>query len=149
MLTLQNYTGFQFTYGLPFVQAFLKGTTGAATGLLGVLLVQSGIISSLKLQTGGAVFAAAIIFGSAQYLFTRIVDQQAKSILDSAGSRNDPASNPKVPPGAPTPKLQTTPDLPVSVSEAPTAPAPKAQTTPDPPVSGPVPAEQTEPRPGP
>lgn len=149
VLTLQNYTGFQFTYGLPFVQAFLKGTTGAATGLLGVLLVQSGIISSLKLQTGGAVFAAAIIFGSAQYLFTRIVDQQAKSILDSAGSRNDPATNPKVPPGAPTPKLQTTPDLPVSVSEAPTAPAPKAQTTPDPPVSGPVPAEQTEPRPGP
>ena len=127
-LTLQNYTGFQFTYGLPFVQAFLKGTTGAATGLLGVLLVQSGIISSLKPQTGGAVFAIAIVFGSAQYLFTRIVDQQAKSILGSAGSRNDPATNPKVPPGASTPNLQTTPNSPGS---------------------GPGQAEQTEPKPGP
>jgi hypothetical protein len=128
VLALQNYTGFQFTYGLPFVQAFLKGATGAATGLLGVLLVQSGIISSLKPQTGGAVFATAIVFGSAQYLFTRIVDQQAKSILGSAGSRNDPATNPKVPPGASTPKMQTTPDSPGS---------------------GPGQAEQTELKPGP
>jgi len=110
VLTLRNYTGFQFTYGLPFVQTFLKGSTGAATGLLGVLLIQSGIISSLKPQTGGAVFATAIVFGSAQYLFTRLVDQQAKSILDSAGSRNDPATKPQVPAGAITPKLVTTPD---------------------------------------
>jgi hypothetical protein len=114
VLTLQNYTGFQFTYGLPFVQAFLKGTTGAATGLLGVLLVRSGIVTSLKLQTGGAVFATAVVFGSAQYLFTRIVDQQAKKILDAAGSRNDPSGNPKVPAGTPPPNLETTPDSPES-----------------------------------
>jgi hypothetical protein len=139
VLTLQNYTGFQFTYGLPFVQAFLKGTTGAATGLLGVLLVQSGIVSSLKPQTGGAVFATAIIFGSAQYLFTRIVDQQAKSILGQAGSRNDPDTNPKVPPGARTPALNTTLASPGSGPVVPPgAPTPGTQTTPAPPGSGPV-----------
>jgi hypothetical protein len=150
VLTLQNYTGFQFTYGLPFVQAFLKGTTGAATGLLGVLLVQSGIVSSLKPHTGGAVFATAIVFGSAQYLFTRIVDQQAKSILGQAGSRNDPGTNPQVPAGARTPVLQTTPAPPGPVPGAPPAVppgappaalAPEPQATPDPPGPGSVQAE--------
>jgi hypothetical protein len=115
VLTLRNYAGFQFTYGLPFVQAFLKGSTGAATGLLGVLLVQSGIISSLKVQTDRGVLATAIVFGSAQYLFTRLVDQQAKGILQSAGSRNDPATNPQVPPGATAPELLTTSSPPGSV----------------------------------
>jgi hypothetical protein len=108
VLSLGNYSGFQFTYGLPFVQALLKGTTGAATGLFGVLLVQSGIISSLKQQTGAAIIATAVIFGYAQYLFTRLVDQQAKSLLTSAGSRNDPAITPQVPPGAKPPNLSTT-----------------------------------------
>lgn len=110
VLTLRNYAGFQFTYGLPLVQALLKGSAGAATGLLGVLLVQSGIISSLKPQAGGGIFAIALIFGSTQYLFTRLVDQQAKVILESAGSRNDPATSPEAAPGATPPSLLTTSD---------------------------------------
>jgi hypothetical protein len=108
VLALRSYTGFQFTYGLPFVQAWLKGGAGAATGLMGVLLVQSGVISSLKPQSGGGVLATAIIFGSAQYLFTRLVDQHAQGILQSGGSPNDPSTDPQTPTGVTPPDLTTT-----------------------------------------
>jgi hypothetical protein len=108
VLALRSYTGFQFTYGLPFVQAWLKGGAGAATGLMGVLLVQSGVISSLKPQTGGGVLATAIIFGSTQYLFTRLVDQHAQGILQSGGSPNDPSMDPQTPTGVTPPDLTTT-----------------------------------------
>jgi hypothetical protein len=108
VLALRSYTGFQFTYGLPFVQAWLKGGAGAATGLMGVLLVQSGIISSLKPQAGGAILATAIVFGSTQYLFTRLVDQHAQGILRSGGSPNDPSTNPQTPTGVTPPDLTST-----------------------------------------
>jgi hypothetical protein len=108
VLSLRNYTGYQYSYGLPFVQAVLKGAAGAATGLFGVLLVRSGISGSLTLQPGASTFAVAIIFGYAQYLFTRLVDQQAKTVLKSAGSRNDPGITPAVPAGGAAPVLLTT-----------------------------------------
>jgi hypothetical protein len=108
VLSLKNYTGFQYSYGLPFVQAFLKGTTGAATGLFGVLLVGAGITSSLTLRPGASTFAVAIVFGYAQYLFTRLVDQQANAALKSAGSRSDPSITPQVAPGSDAPDLLTT-----------------------------------------
>jgi hypothetical protein len=98
-LTLRNYVGFQNSYGLPFIQAVLKGFSGAATGLLGVLLVESGLFSNVSVTTTGGVFATAIVFGSAQYLFTRLVDKKAGEVLERAGSRNDPAINPEVPAG--------------------------------------------------
>jgi IPT/TIG domain-containing protein len=108
VLSLQNYTGFQYSYGLPFVQAFLKATTGAATGLFGVLLVRSGITGTLTLKPGASTFAVAIVFGYAQYLFTRLIDKQANTVLKSAGSRSDPGITPTVPPGSIAPVLLTT-----------------------------------------
>jgi hypothetical protein len=120
LLSLSNYSGFQSTYGLPLVQAFLKGGTGAATGLLGVALVQSGIVSSVKAVPDSGVFAIAVVFGYAQYLFTRLVDRQAKTVLDSASSRNDPSTTPKVPAGADSPPLLTTQPNASKVSSSPT-----------------------------
>ncbi len=108
MLALRNYIGFQYSYGLPFVQAVFKGSAGAATGLFGVLLVRSGISGSLTLQPGASTFAVAVVFGYAQYLFTRLVDKQANDVLKSAGSRNDPGITPLAPAGAPLPDLLTT-----------------------------------------
>jgi hypothetical protein len=96
-LTLKNYIGYRHTYGLPVVQALLKGSAGAATGLLGVLLAGSGLVNSLTLRPGAQIFAVALIFGYAQYLFTRLLDRQAKDILAGAGSRSDPSVTPQVP----------------------------------------------------
>lgn len=128
-LALKSYLGFQDTYGLPLVQALLKASTGAATGLFGVLLVQSGLITALKPQTGGGVFAIAIIFGYAQYLFTRLVDGQANAVLTSAGSRNEPNTTPQTAPGTMPPTLLTT-----RVAPPPPLPPPP----PPPPPAGPV-----------
>jgi hypothetical protein len=109
VLALRNYTGFQYSYGLPFVQAVLKGNAGAATGLFGVLLARAGIAGgSLTLHPGGSTFAVALIFGYAQYLFTRLIDQQANTVLKSAGSRSDPGITPTAPRGVPPPALLTT-----------------------------------------
>jgi hypothetical protein len=105
---LRGYTGFQYAFGLPFVQALLKGAAGAAAGLLGVLLVQSSLASALKPQVSGGIFAVAVIFGGGQYLLTRLLDQQARAVLTAAGSRNDPGTVPAVPPGVTSPVLLTT-----------------------------------------
>ena len=108
-LALKNYTGYRHSYGLPVVQALLKGSAGAATGVLGVLLAGSGLIGALTLHPGAEVFAVAVIFGYAQYLFTRLVDQQAKGILSSAGSRSDPSVTPEAPAGDGTTTYVTIP----------------------------------------
>jgi hypothetical protein len=108
LFALSNYSGFQSSYGLPLVQVFLKGSAGAATGLLGVLLVQSGIVSSFRPQTKSGVFAVAIFFGYTQYLFTRLVDQQAQAVLNAASSRNQPSTTPKAPSGSDSLPLLTT-----------------------------------------
>jgi hypothetical protein len=100
VLSLQSYTGFRWTYGLQFVQAVVKGATGAATGLFGVFLVLSGLVTSLKITDKIEIFAVAIIFGYAQYLFTRLIDQKANEVLKSASSRNDPSAAPQVPAGS-------------------------------------------------
>jgi hypothetical protein len=109
VLSLRNYAGFQSGQGLPFVQAALKGTAGAATGLFGVLLVRSGMpLTSLTLQPGARPFVVAVIFGYAQFLFTRLVDREANAILKSAGSRSDPGVTAEVALGSPAPTLLTT-----------------------------------------
>jgi hypothetical protein len=105
---LRRYTGFQYAFGLPFVQALIKAVAGAAAGLLGVLLVQSSLAGVLRPQAGGSVFAVAVTLGFGQYLLTRLMDQQARAVLTAAGSRNDPRAVPAVPPGVTAPVLLTT-----------------------------------------
>ena len=96
-LALKSYTGHRHSYGLPLVQTLLKGSAGAATGLLGVLLAGSGLVSSLTLHTEPQIFTVALIFGCAQYLFTRLIDRQARDMLNSAGSRGDRGLTPRAP----------------------------------------------------
>jgi hypothetical protein len=64
-------------------QAALKVVAGAATGLVGVLIVQSGIIVSPASQTSSeALFLVyAIVFGYSQQLFTKFVDKRADALL--------------------------------------------------------------------
>ena len=96
-LALKNYTGHRHSYGLPLVQTLLKGGVGAATGLLGVLLASSGLPHSPALRAGAQTFTVALIFGSAQYLITRLIDRQAKDMITSAGSSNDRGLTPEAP----------------------------------------------------
>ncbi len=96
-LALKNYTGHRHSYGLPLAQTLLKGSAGAAAGLLGVLLAGSGLVGSLTLHAGAQVYTVALIFGYGQYLVTRLIDRQAVEILSSAGSRSDRGVTPEAP----------------------------------------------------
>jgi len=73
-------------YGVAGAQALLKVPAGAATALLGVLLLQTGF-GGLKPATGATAQFYAVLFGFSQQTFTRVVDRQASSIVGNARPR--------------------------------------------------------------
>jgi hypothetical protein len=84
---LRRIRGSSEPHGLPVVLALLKLPTGAITAVFGLLLMRGEFIPGLSaLDTSGQILAWAIIFGYAQQLFTRFVDQQANTVLDSVRS---------------------------------------------------------------
>jgi hypothetical protein len=70
-------------YNLPRVQVVLKAVAGATTALLGILILQSGLIFDAATTTGAAFLAYAALFGYSQELFTRIVDRHVSSLLST------------------------------------------------------------------
>jgi hypothetical protein len=83
-------------YGMPIALAILKLPTGAVTAVLGLVLMRGGFVPGLSaLDTSAQILAWAAIFGYAQQLFTRLVDQQAKTVLDNVrGGDNAIAARP-------------------------------------------------------
>jgi hypothetical protein len=71
-------------YGIPLALAWLKLPTGAMTAFLGLLLMRGHFVPGLSaLDTSAQILAWALVFGYAQQLFTRLVDQQGQSVLDT------------------------------------------------------------------
>jgi hypothetical protein len=65
---------------------------GAVTAVLGLLLMRRQFVPGLSaLDTSAQILAWALVFGYAQQLFTRLVDQQAHAVLD--GVRGGDKSN--------------------------------------------------------
>lgn len=87
---IRRLRGFRNPYNLPLVQALLKIPSGALTGLLGVVLMQGGIVF-LEPQSGGALVAYAVIFGAAQDVVTRLIDRQAGEIAKTVDPRETDA----------------------------------------------------------
>jgi hypothetical protein len=71
-------------YGLRNVQAVVKVPMGALTAIVGVMLLQSGIISALQAQATPVVFVYALVFGYSQETVTRLIDDKASSLTTSA-----------------------------------------------------------------
>jgi hypothetical protein len=81
---LRNIRGSSEPYGLPVALAALKLPTGAVTAFLGLLLMRGQFVPGLSaLDTPAQILAWALVFGYAQQLFTRLVDQQAHTVLDT------------------------------------------------------------------
>jgi hypothetical protein len=81
---IRGIRGSSERYGLPVVLAALKLPTGAVTAFLGLLLMRGQFVPGLSaLDTSAQILAWALVFGYAQQLFTRLVDQQGQSVLDS------------------------------------------------------------------
>jgi hypothetical protein len=80
---IRGIRGSSEPYGVPMALAVLKLPTGAVTAVLGLLLMRGQFVPGLSaLDTSAQIVAWAAIFGYAQQLFTRLVDQQAHAVLD-------------------------------------------------------------------
>ena len=90
VVSVARHRGARDPFQLPEVQALLKVPAGAATALLGMLLVQNSVVTGVPPQSGGKVAAFAVLLGYAQQLGTRFVDRQAGEVLAPARSSNDP-----------------------------------------------------------
>lgn len=87
---IRGIRGSSEPYGLPVALALLKLPTGAITAFLGLLLMRGQFLPGLSaLDTSAQILAWAIVFGYAQQLFTRLVDQQAHTVLDNVRATDE------------------------------------------------------------
>ncbi len=92
---IRKIRGSSERYGVPLALAALKLPTGAVTAFLGLLLMRGEFVPGLSaLDTSAQILAWALVFGYAQQLFTRLVDQQGQTVLNSVrGASKAPASS--------------------------------------------------------
>jgi hypothetical protein len=95
-LALRSIQGTSTPYSLPVALAVLKLPSGALTAVLGLWLMRGGFIPGLSaLDSSAQILAWAIVFGYAQQLLTRFLDQQANTVLENVGN----PANPRLAPG--------------------------------------------------
>jgi hypothetical protein len=95
---IRRLKGSSERYGLPVSLAALKLPTGAITAFLGLLLMRGQFVPGLSaLDTSAQILAWALVFGYAQQLFTRLVDQQGQTVLDNVRGANRPQPAPSPP----------------------------------------------------
>ncbi|MFC9279132.1 hypothetical protein [Streptomyces collinus] len=84
--SLRHIRGTSTPYMLPLASAVLKFPTGALSAFLGVLLIRGAFVPGLSdLDSRAQVLAWAAIFGAAQHLVTRLVDDRAQMTLAEVG----------------------------------------------------------------
>jgi hypothetical protein len=85
-MSLRQLRGTSIPYSIPLALSLLKLPTGALTAVLGLLLMRGEFIPGLSaLDTSAQIIAWAVVFGYAQQLFTRHVDERGQAILNSVG----------------------------------------------------------------
>ena len=95
---IRRIKGSSERYGLPVSLAALKLPTGAITAFLGLLLMRGQFVPGLSaLDTSAQILAWALVFGYAQQLFTRLVDQQGQTVLDNVRGADRPQAAPSPP----------------------------------------------------
>jgi hypothetical protein len=95
---IRRIKGSSERYGLPVSLASLKLPTGAITAFLGLLLMRGQFVPGLSaLDTSAQILAWALVFGYAQQLFTRLVDQQGQTVLDNVRGADRPQPAPSPP----------------------------------------------------
>ena len=106
--TVQKLRGTSTPYGVPVALAVLKLPAGALTAITGLMLLYGKFIPGLsELDSQGQILAYAILFGIAQHLVTRFVDQKAEAVLSNVPSKERGATSAQpateiTPPSTPT-----------------------------------------------
>jgi hypothetical protein len=95
---IRGIRGSSERYFLPVALAALKLPTGAITAFLGLLLMRGQFVPGLSaLDTSAQILAWALVFGYAQQLFTRLVDRQGQTVLDSVRGADTSQPSPTPP----------------------------------------------------
>jgi hypothetical protein len=90
-------------YDVPLALALLKVPTGALTAVAGILLLGGGFVPGLsELDTQRQILAYALVFGYAQQLATRFVDDRAAALLTEVPSKQTPPTQTRSLPTATT-----------------------------------------------
>jgi hypothetical protein len=95
-LAVQKLRGTASPYAVPVALACFKLPAGALTAIAGLLLIKGDFVPGFsQLDSQGQILAYALVFGVAQHLVTRFVDQRADDVVNSLPSKENPATRPK------------------------------------------------------
>jgi hypothetical protein len=82
-IALRRMRGTSTPYAVPVALILLKLPAGALTAVLGLLFMRGGFVPGLTaLDSSAQILAWAIIFGYAQQVFTRLVDNRGQALLE-------------------------------------------------------------------
>lgn len=101
--SIRNLKGTSTPYDVPVALAMLKVPLGAFTAIAALVAIRGDFVPGLSvLDSQEQILAYAFIFGFAQQLFTRLLDQRAQTLLEElpGGTGTEP------PPASPSAKTQ-------------------------------------------
>jgi hypothetical protein len=90
-VSVRNMNHVATPYDVPLALTLLKVPTGALTAVAGILLLGGGFVPGLsELDTQRQILAYALVFGYAQQLATRYLDDRATTLLAELPSKHTP-----------------------------------------------------------
>jgi hypothetical protein len=130
LVSIRTLRGTSVPYAIPAALALLKVPAGMLTAVAGILLFGGGFVPGLSnLDSQRQILAYALVFGYAQQLITRLVDDRAQSILNKIPSK-DPETPAPEPTPATGPAAPTAPGTPAPAGGAPASPGAPAMRRP-------------------
>jgi hypothetical protein len=106
-VSIRNLKGTSTAYDVPVALAGLKVPLGAFTAILALVAIRGDFIPGLSvLDSQEQILAYALIFGFAQQLLTRLLDQRAQTLLEGLPGGTG------VEPARPSPRARTRPAAP-------------------------------------
>lgn len=120
--SIRHLRGTNVPYDIPIALAMLKVPSGSLTAVVGMLLLGGGFVPGLsELDSQRQILAYALLFGYAQQIATRLVDERAQRILDSVPAKPD--ASPSAPTHQPS-RRTAAPDAASSLPSIPKAAVP-------------------------
>lgn len=87
--TVQRLRGTSAPYDIPLALTINKLPSGVLTSIVGLILIQGDFIPGLsELDNQGQILAYAVLFGFAQHLATRYIDQKAEEVIESVPKKS-------------------------------------------------------------
>jgi hypothetical protein len=103
-VSIRNLKGTTSPYDVPVALALLKVPLGAFTAILALVAIRADFVPGLSnLDSQEQILAYALLFGFGQQLFTRLLDQQAQTLLEHMPSKDAADEPPRPPPPSATP----------------------------------------------